>query len=255
VTRLILIALVALAAVSTTAAADDPTEAEQRYDQGQAAFDANRFDDAVSAWERSYELSKQPALLFNLGQAYRQRRKPGDCARAREAYKKFRELDATSDKRTVAQGFATEMEKCAASETLVPPPTAAAPPMTNALEVEPRRDAPTNPERTTGIAGLAVAGGGAALLVTGIYFGHRASSLGDEVTKACATGCNWTDYAAKDADGRSDQNKQWIFAGIGAAAIVSGGVLYWLGSQEHTAVPIAITSHRDGAVITWSGSW
>ena len=147
-TRSIFAALVTLVLTAHIAVADEPTEAERMYDQGQAAFDANRFDEAVSAWERSYELSKEPGLLFNLGQAYRQRRKPGDCAKADAAYKKFLELDATSDQRAVAQGFATEMEKCVADEKSVSAPTVSSPPVANPPQVAQTFDAPTNHGRT-----------------------------------------------------------------------------------------------------------
>src|SRR5213083_2422043 len=82
-----------------------PSEAEQAYEQGQAAFDAGRFGDAVVAWERSYELSKEPVLLFNLGQAYRQRHGPGDCAKALAAYKRFIELVPEAVQRPLAEGF------------------------------------------------------------------------------------------------------------------------------------------------------
>jgi tetratricopeptide (TPR) repeat protein len=249
-TRSARIALVGLA-LSARIAVAEPTEAEKLYDQGQAAFDAKRFDDAITAWERSYELSDERGLLFNIGQAYRRRRGPGDCAKAAAAYKKFLELDATSDQRSLAQGFAAEMDKCVASERPAPPPIVT-PPVAPAPVVVPSAE-PAPHTSGTRIAGLAVAGGGVALLAVGIYYGHRASSLSDELTTTCASGCSWAEQSSKDADGRSAQTKQWLFDGLGAAAIVGGGVLFWLGSREES--PIAITPRRDGAAITWSGSW
>lgn len=249
--RSIVLACAALMVAAEVAGADEPAEAEKLFVEGQAAFDANRFDEAVSAWERSYELSKEPGLLFNIGQAYRQRRKPGDCAKALEAYQEYMKLDRRADQRTLAEGFAAEMRSCAASEA----PTTTA---------EPRSEPPiagsdegTSGGRTKRIAGLAIAGGGVALVVTSFYFGHRASSLGDEVTDACNedNGCDWAVFGPKDADGRSAQTKHYVFGGLGLAAIFGGALVYWLGSREAAPAPIAITPRRDGAALTWSGSW
>ena len=110
-------------------------------------------------------------------------------------------------------------------------------------------------DRTMRIAGVAVVAAGAVLGATGLYFGHRASSLGDEVTSACAHGCNWAELAAKDSQGKSDARKQWVFGGAGAVAIITGGIVYWLGTRSRAASSVAITSRRDGLAVAWSGSW
>ena len=72
-------ALVILCLLARAALADAPT-AEQLYHAGQTAYDDKRYDDALAAWQKSYELSHLPALEFNIAQAYRLRGKPGDCA-------------------------------------------------------------------------------------------------------------------------------------------------------------------------------
>jgi hypothetical protein len=256
-TRLIAFAVLVLA--SGIAAADE-TNAEKLYEQGQVAFDAKRFDEAISAWEQSYELSKEPDLLFNIGQAYRQRGKPGDCTKAFTSYQKFIELAATSEQRPVAEGFAVELKACAIHEAPAPiaaPIAVPSPTPIMALVTAPPLIEPSNGTRsgrTEKIAGFTLAGGGVALVATGFYFGHRASSLGNEVTSTCAKGCDWAVYGPKNTDGRSAQTKQYVFDGLGAAAIVGGGIMYWLGTREG-APSIALATHRGGAVVTWSGSW
>ena len=249
--------------LGTGIAAADESDAEKLYEHGQVAFDAKQFDEAVTAWERSYELSKEPGLLFNLGQAYLQRGKPGDCTKALASYQKFIELDAASEQRSVAEGFMAEMRACAVHEAstpiaapiTVPPPTPITAPSTVvAPPVIERHDNETYPGRTKKLAGLAITGGGVALVATGFYFGHRASALGGEVKNACWNGCDWAVYGPKDTEGHGDQTKQYVFDGIGAAAIIGGGVLYWFGNRE-VAPSIALTSRRGGAIVTWSGSW
>lgn len=245
----------ALVLWSGVAAADETAEA--LYDKGQAAFDAKQFDAAIVAWEQSFELSKESVLLFNVAQAYRLRGAPGDCTKALTNYQKFIELNAESDQRPVAERFAAELKPCAARETtpiaepiiMQPPPVATS---VRTPTVEPRDE--DRPGRGKKIAGLAVAGGGVGLIATGFYFGYKASALGDEVTRACYDGCDWATYSSKDDAGRRDQTLQFVFKGAGVAAVIGGGVLYWLGHSDATS-NVAVAPRSDGAVLTWSGSW
>lgn len=252
--RLLLVTAILL--TSSLAIAETP---EQLYEQGQAAFDAEKYDAALTAWQRSYELSHEPGLLFNIAQAYRLRRQKGDCGKAAEAYRQFLAKDPDSSQHQIAEGFAADAAKCAAAErTAAPSQLQTSQPIEQQAVVQHPIDS-TDEEPATGrtkkIAGLAVAGSGIVLVATGLYFGHQASSLGDEVENACWNGCDWAVYGSKDADGRSAQTLQYVFEGFGAAAIIGGAVLYWLGSRERASMPIAITSRRDGAAIVWRGAW
>lgn len=250
-TRAIVVALIVSTFVARLAVADEASEAEQLYNQGQAAFEAKRYDDALAAWQKSFDLSKEPGLLFNLAQAYRFRGQQGDCAKAATAYRKFIAQDPLSSQRQVAETFAADTEKCAASEKSLSNTTTAA----VAAPTEPGRSGTETSGRGKQVAGIAMAGGGVLLVATGLYFGNKASSLGDEVTEACADDCDWAVYGPKDADGRSAETKQYIFGGLGVAAILSGAVLYVLGSRNQAPSPIAIDARRNGAGIVWSGSW
>jgi hypothetical protein len=51
---------------------NDPTvvEAKAEYRAGSDAYALGNYEEAVLHFERAYELSQQPALLFNLGQSY-----------------------------------------------------------------------------------------------------------------------------------------------------------------------------------------
>jgi tetratricopeptide (TPR) repeat protein len=223
-------------------AAAQPNDAERLYTEGQTAYDDKRYDEAIAAWQRAYDLSHLPALVFNLAQAHRLK---GECTKAVETYQTFIKLDPTSPQRADAEGLLKEIQPCAdkpvepkvVPETHVPPP-------------------PPNPGHGKRVAGIAAAGAGAVLVLAGAYFGSRAESLASDVKAACSTGhCEWTsDLAGKDADGRSDEKRQYILYGVGAAALVTSGVLYYLGSHEH-APAITVTPRPDGAAVTWSGSW
>ncbi len=242
-----------LALVASVAHAQTP---EQLYMQGQHAYDEKRYDDAIAAWTKSYDASHLPGLLFNIAQAYRLH---GDCAQAVASYKKFLELDPKSPQRATAQSFVAELTPCpvAQPEPSAPPPPPApvvAPPQPVQPTPMPAQPVDTNPGHGKRLAGVVVAGGSVLVVATGLYFGHKASQLGDEVTAACKMGCIWSSVQSKDAEGKSDEKKQWILLGVGAAGLVAGGVLYYLGSDE-SAHHVAIVPHADGATVSWIGRW
>lgn len=48
----------------------DESEARSHFDAGYAYFQEARYDDALREFERAYDLSPRPALLFNMSQCY-----------------------------------------------------------------------------------------------------------------------------------------------------------------------------------------
>jgi tetratricopeptide (TPR) repeat protein len=262
-TRRIALLVAVLAVAHAAPAVAQPSEAERLYTSGQKAYDEKRYDDALAAWEKSYALSRLPGLLFNVAQAYRLRNLPGDCAKAAETYEKFLQLDRNSPQRANAQKLLAELQGCSSAEhqrnatlplTFTPPPAPTQPqaqPQPQPLPVAPVSESGRGTSKRT-IAYI-VGGGSLALVATGFYFGHKAKSLGDEVTAACAKGCDWATVADKDAAGHSAAKMQWVFYGLGAAGLATAGVLYVLGGSESSHV--AVAPHADGAVMSWTGHW
>lgn len=216
--------------------------AEDLYNQGQAAFDRGDYATAVARWSSAYELSHLPLLVFNLGQAHRL---SGDCSKALAAYQQYIVLDARAEQRTLADGFIAELSAQCTTKRVEEP----------RADPNPTKGNDTHRASRQKIAGLVIVGAGVVSLTTGIYFGHRASSLGDEVTDTCKSGCDWALYGGKDAEGRGAETKQYVFYGLGTAAIIGGGVMYLLTAREAAPTPIAITSGRKEASITWNGTW
>jgi tetratricopeptide (TPR) repeat protein len=66
-----LAALLILLALARSATAVDG-EAKRQYEQGSAAYDVADFQEAADHFKAAYKLSKQPVLLFNIAQCYRQ---------------------------------------------------------------------------------------------------------------------------------------------------------------------------------------
>jgi hypothetical protein len=248
-------AAVALLALASTAYAE--SDAERFYNQGQQAYEALRYDDALRAWENSYALSKLPALLFNIAQAQRLRGKPGDCTKATANYKKFIALMPKSSERPTAEGFIAELSPCVEQEAkpvVVPPPQAVTP-----ATVVPPQPQPVVVRESGGkgkrFAGYAVGGAGVILVATGVYFGTKARRLGDEVSEECADGCDWNLVKDKDAEGKSAETTQYVLYGVGLAAIAAGGVLWWMGNKEAQSSSVAIAPATHGASLFWSGTW
>ena len=190
-------------------------QAEELYRQGQAAYDQTAYGTAVVMWQEAYALSNEPEMLFNVAQALRL---DGRCEKAIATYRKFIAIAPDSAQRPLADELARELAvKCERSSR----------------ERGTRSEA--DPAKLK-IAGLVVAGGGAMSVVAGLYFGHGASSNGA-------------------AEARSAETKQHVFVGIGIAAIIGGGIMYWVASRDPGSAPITLAPTRDGGVITWSGSW
>jgi len=104
------------------------------------------------------------------------------------------------------------------------------------------------------VAALVTGGAGLIAIATGAYFGRKASRIGDEVTRTCKDGCDWSLVADRDAEGRSAERTQWILYGVGAAGLVTGGVLYFLGARDH-AKRVAIVPRTGGGAVTWTATW
>lgn len=123
---------------SPAARADARDEAaEQHYDRGMKAYDLGRFDEAIAEFEKAYELSSDPVLLFNLAQS---QRRAGSAERALFFYRRFVKLAPTSpvrDKaevriaeleREIEQERAKRAEEASAAEPVVTAPLAPVPP-------------------------------------------------------------------------------------------------------------------------------
>ena len=68
------------------ALADDGKLARQHFEDGSRLYDLGKFRDAAREYEEAYKSKPDPALLFNIGQAYRA---AGDSEAALTAYKSY----------------------------------------------------------------------------------------------------------------------------------------------------------------------
>jgi hypothetical protein len=94
--------------ISQTGVAQTPSdEAKDHYRKGTAAYNLGKYAEAAQEYELSYRASLDPALLFNVAQAYRL---AGDKKKAVTAYKSYLRSAPNGDKRELAEARVREIE-------------------------------------------------------------------------------------------------------------------------------------------------
>jgi hypothetical protein len=246
-------------AITCSVAFAQPAEkvAEEHFTRGNTAYNLGRFDEAVEHFTKAYETWPQPEFLYNIAQSYRLAR---NCKQALHFYKRFRSLkDAdtksplSAKKREEVERFISQLTECAAKADTTagtPPDTIARPgnapagqPATPAAAPETAQASaseddtgeeeltpPTSSGRGKKVAGIVTAGAGLGLVVTGAVFGVMAKSAQSDVENAVANGLPYDPDL--DATGRRNSTISMVTLGVGAAAVVTGGVLYFLGARS-----------------------
>lgn len=254
--------------------------AEEQFNRGNTAYNLGRFDEAVEHFTKAYEAWPQPEFLYNIAQSYRLAR---NCKQALHFYKRFRSLkDADTanplspKKREEVDRFISQLTDCAAKADTTagtPPDTIARPdksgpadgkPVTSAARTTPASTTPaatqtaqTEPEtddtetelapsssagHSKKVAGIVTAGAGLGLVVTGAVFGVMAKRAQSDVETAVKNGEPFDPDL--DAAGRRNSTISAITLGVGAAAVVTGGVLYFLGARSAKPATSAEASLR-----------
>jgi tetratricopeptide (TPR) repeat protein len=193
-------------------AQEDNLDAEARanFEAGRIAFSAARFADALPYFERAYELSRRPELLYNVGMCHDRLGHDAEALEALEAY--LAELPEAENRAEVEQRIATARARVARA----------------ALPSAPRA-AGDGSDPT----GWILVGTGAALAVGGaIVLGVGRSDVG--AVEASMGTLSWT--AASEAVGRGDAltvaGSVGLGLGVGLAALGLGLALSSGSSQE-----------------------
>ena len=107
-------ALIALLAAADPGAAGDPggrpedSSARALFERGEVKFNLGNFEGAAADYQAAYELDQRPALLFNVGQCYRNLE---NYERARFFYRRFLTLDPQTPKRRETESLIDLMSK------------------------------------------------------------------------------------------------------------------------------------------------
>jgi hypothetical protein len=240
-----------------TVTAQANPSAEDLYNQGQIAYEHGDYAMSIVAWQESLKLAPLAVdIYFNIAQAYRLQ---GDCVKALASYRQFLSSAHPANRWvTLANEFIQSLEKiCEASKIVAPAKTIEpvavtkrvdAPKLVETIKhVEHRRS-----ESSQKLIGLTTGGVGLGLLITGLEFGHHASVLSAQATEVCITSCDWNVERSVVSSSRRDVVIGWAFDAVGVGAMVTGAVLYYVGSREHG---FAVQPHAHGAELSWSKSW
>jgi len=230
VKALVAAAVIAGAAPAGAQPADSASRAKEADASARAHYDLREYEAAIEDYRRAFEAHPDPLFLFDIAQAYRQLH---DCDNARVFYRNYLRNLPAADNRARVEQFIVEMDACvrhAAEPTravsITPPPVLGRLRLAGII---------------TGIAGLAVVGGG-------VYFSFDAAAHAHQLELQCAQGCDAADVASIDRGGK-DANQYAIASYVvGGAAITAGVVMVVWGSAH--AQPMIVAPRPGGATVS-----
>ena len=209
-----LLLLVVLATARAEAVGDAGEEREARvlHEEATRHFHRGDYDRAITAYKQAYVRAPAPALLFNIAQAYRAKH---DSASALAYYDAYLRADPESAERRFVEARIAELRGVQVAPDGTPLP----------LSMRPVGDRPGKPGLRT--AGAVTAGLGALMAGAGVVFTVQAHGrVGSAVESGDGAG-------VKSAQGRAI-----VFTTVGLAAMVTGGAMFYAGSQPLRVGPV-----------------
>jgi tetratricopeptide (TPR) repeat protein len=108
----IAVVILSTSLIPLVASADARSDAREHYERGTTLFDLGKYIDAAHEYEAAFNIRSDPALLYNIGQAYRL---GGDPASATRAYRSYlRRVPDASNRDEVERLLATLKSDAAA---------------------------------------------------------------------------------------------------------------------------------------------
>jgi len=246
-----------------TAFADDAADAAAYYQQASEAYQAEDYTRADELLARAY--AKDPDLIYQYNRVLANQAK-GDFKAALAILDTFQaQMLADPDARftdipeirvNLEQAEAKAVARREAAERAQQvPSTVPAPPV-----VEPTLDEGVSSSQ---ILGWSLVGVGAVSLGASALFGSKVliSDIDDrfECERSNRTGCysEFGDTSAQDKQFQDDVDTwdthntlTWVTLGVGAAALIGGGVVLYLDAQEHE--DSTVSAAASGAKLEWT---
>lgn len=206
--------------------------AEVAKDGGRTKMATRLFAAAASEYQSAYDLVPHPLMLYNLAQVARLQ---GNAGRAIGLYKRYLKEQSTGDAADFSRSYIRFLE--AKTKPKEPEPKPKPKPKPEPEEPEevmtPPPAASKDPGKVLRYSGFGVAGVGLVSIVVGVKFGLDARSISTTLSNH---NTQWTDNEVRlDKEGASAAKKMLIFTGVGAAAVIGGGLLYFLGRSDNEA--------------------
>ncbi len=205
--------------------------AEELFNNGRQLFKEGAYESAILAFTESYELSKLPDILYNIGNSYE---KIGDFANARKYLDQYRAYAPEKERETLTRRIQNldarlreQDEKARAERDKQPPPDQVDPnndPNKTQPVPEPEPQPEPKKDRVFGPAAIGLTAVAVAGLGLGVGFGVSAEKQSKEAQQFCQP-AGATTFCTVDAeDALAKQKSRALIADIsfgvaGAAAI------------------------------------
>jgi tetratricopeptide (TPR) repeat protein len=266
------VTLAAVLAAAAPAHADNalrpqqiPNKARELAEKGRRHHEAGDYGAAISAFKEAYVLAPSPTLLFNIAQSYRL---AGNCDEAAWMYQRFLDTNPNGKQRDLAQQHLSSVEKCGSGGlriTVVPPTRLDAklpdPSTSGRSKSRSSKRSDTDDDRDEAFdprggkykrIGLYTAIGGGAALAASALFALDAADAANTVEDVYARGGKWNEVKDIDARGHRSATIATVLGVTGAAAVVTGVVLYGVGHHYEKARYVAVTPTKRGARVSLS---
>jgi len=206
---------------------------DPRVGEAKTACSAGDVQKGVRLLAELYTATNDPIWVFNQGRCYHQNSQlPQALTRFKEFLRKSKggPDEDVRDAQNYINEIEAEMQKDRAPSK--PTPAAAENVSTPATQVTATLPEP-KPGRSLRYAGLGVGIFGAAALATGVAFSLLVQQTQKDVENQTKSGVvDSSTISGKLSDGGRYETLQWISYGVGAAAVVAGGLLYWTGTSS-----------------------
>ena len=254
------VVIAALLLITGGASAQDSRvgEARKQYDEGTRLYDLGRFDEAIAKYEEAYRLHDDPAILYNIAQAHRL---AGHNERAIFFYRSYLRRTPEAPNRDEVLGRIEQLQKQPVTTAPSPQPSTAPQPTTTpqsetappaVREPEPTAaptpapsSAPVGIDRDRGrglrIAGLALVGAGALIVVGGVVGSVIAKQDSDAIDSDWRNGLRYD--ASKASQGQLADKLGIALDCIGGAIVVTGAVVAVLGYRARPRLVAASDVH------------
>ncbi|HMF39310.1 MAG TPA: tetratricopeptide repeat protein [Polyangia bacterium] len=231
-------------------------EVKLHYQRATRAYDLQKYQEAIDEYQKAYEISGDPPMLYNIAQAYRLADQPAEAVRY---YRRFLQRMPSARNREDVERKIADQEKLAEQKRKLepvtppppPPPPTKPPPI---VEVKPPPPPPVvtppppppppapEPSHARAVVGWSLIGAG--LVVGGVaaYEGYQARQKGDQLTRDSMAGANGgmakTFDPAVETAGKN-ANIAAIALGIGGTVVAVAGAIVLIsgGSSEATEKP------------------
>jgi tetratricopeptide (TPR) repeat protein len=234
----VVLGVLGLALMIQHASAQSPpisTQVNDAYTRGETLYQAGEYLAAAESFERVYALDPDPAVLFNIAQAYRF---GNACAKAAAYYRKFLGAVRAPPNRAKVRDYIAEQDRCAKRQQADAELTAGG---SSPTSTPPASD----PGRTRRLLGIASGAVGLVAIGAGVYFTSRVAALEREHDACSPTApCEFAELTAIDRKAERAELQQIISYTVGVVALAGGVVMYVTGRrarEQHLAIVPART--------------